>query len=404
MSIYRNANHYRKGSNDYLMDCADFIIGDLVREKESLYKAYDYYNGIRDIFQYESLEQNFGIGNPTSVDFVPLIRKHIDAIVGEYLSTKISPKISCKDEKTLTNIYRDKQLQVSKKTHDYLKQFLDNAVLDAIARKNPQDQKLQDPVIDKELKNIEESVNRDFISNYEIAGQNIVQYILQSRKMDFKNKLQQMLLDLLIAGQAYFKVVESGAGTNFKIEVYNPLNVFVDKDPKSKYMKDGYKSVVRKWMTVEQIMIQYGEELSQKDIDNLDSQVRNDTNNKHFRLLTDQSARCGDSNRNPGMWHNTGVYFDNDDDSHFFDGDKWDLIPVYEVEWIDYEKQKDKVVGKRYEVVRIGSDIYVLKGEDKSAVRDMDSPNEMRLSINGMYYGTSNQPYSLMLATTFLQD
>lgn len=404
MSIYRNANHYRKGSNDYLMDCADFIIGDLVREKESLYKAYDYYNGIRDIFQYESLEQNFGIGNPTSVDFVPLIRKHIDAIVGEYLSTKISPKISCKDEKTLTNIYRDKQLQVSKKTHDYLKQFLDNAVLDAIARKNPQDQKLQDPVIDKELKNIEESVNRDFISNYEIAGQNIVQYILQSRKMDFKNKLQQMLLDLLIAGQAYFKVVESGAGTNFKIEVYNPLNVFVDKDPKSKYMKDGYKSVVRKWMTVEQIMIQYGEDLSQKDIDNLDSQVRNDTNNKHFRLLTDQAARCGDSNRNPGMWHNTGVYFDNNDDGHFFDGDKWDLIPVYEVEWIDYEKQKDKVVGKRYEVVRIGSDIYVLKGEDKSAVRDMDSPNEMRLSINGMYYGTGNQPYSLMLATTFLQD
>lgn len=404
MSIYRNVNHYKKGSDDYLMDCADFIIGDLVREKESLYKAYDYYNGIRDVFQYESLEKNFGIGNPTSVDFVPLIRKHIDAIVGEYLSTKISPKISCKDEKTLTNIYRDKQLQVSKKTHDYLKQFLDNAVLDAIARKNPQDQKLQDPVIDKELKNIEESVNRDFISNYEIAGQNIVQYILQSRKMDFKNKLQQMLLDLLIAGQAYFKVVESGAGTNFKIEVYNPLNVFVDKDPKSKYMKDGYKSVVRKWMTVEQIMIQYGEYLSQKDIDNLDSQVRNDSNNRHFRLLTDQAARCGESNRNPGMWHNTGVYFDNDDDRHFFDGDKWDLIPVYEVEWIDYAKQKDKVVGKRYEVVRIGSDIYVLKGEDKNAVRDMDSPNEMRLSINGMYYGTGNCPYSLMLATTFLQD
>jgi len=107
MNIYKNVKT-KKGSNDYLMDVADYIIGDLVHEKEYLYKAYDYYNGIRDIYQYENLEKNFGIGNPTSVDFVPLIRKHIDAIVGEYLSTKISPKISCKDEKTLTNINRDK--------------------------------------------------------------------------------------------------------------------------------------------------------------------------------------------------------------------------------------------------------------------------------------------------------
>lgn len=407
MSIYRNVNNYKKGSNDYLMDCADFIIGDLVHEKEALFKAYDYYNGIRDVFQFESLEQNNGIGNPTSVDFVPLIRKHIDAIVGEYLTTKIRPKISCKDDKTLTNIYRDKQVEVLKRKHDYLKQFLENSVVDAISRKTQQDQKTQDPVIDKALKNIEDAVNRDFVSNYEIAGQNIVEYILQSRKMDFKNKLQQMLLDLLIAGQAYYKVVESDAGTNFKIEVYNPLNVFVDKDPKSRYMKDGYKSVVRKYMSVEEILITYGKYLSQTDIDNLSSQVRNDSNNRHFRLLTNQAARCGSaSNVNPGMWHNTGVYVDGSEDDYIFhEGyNKWDLIPVYEVEWIDFVKQKDKVVGNRYEVVRIGTDVYVLKGEDKNAVRDIDEPNQMRLSINGMYYGTTNQPYSLMLATTFLQD
>ena len=36
MNIYKNVK-YKKGSNEYLMDVADFIIGDLVHEKEYLY-------------------------------------------------------------------------------------------------------------------------------------------------------------------------------------------------------------------------------------------------------------------------------------------------------------------------------------------------------------------------------
>lgn len=406
MNIYKSVK-YKKGSNEYLMDVADYTIGDLVHEKEYLYKAYDYYNGIRDVFQYENLEKNFGIGNPTSVEFVPLIRKHIDAIVGEYLTTKISPKVSCKDEKTLTNINRDKQLEISAKTHQYLKKFLENTILEAIAGQPQQDEKIIDPVIEKELKAIEESVSRNFISNYEIAGQNIVEYILQSRKMDFKNKLQQMLLDLLIAGQTYYKVVEAPAGSSFRIEVYSPLNVFVDKNPKTKYMKDGYRSVVRKWMTTEEIIITYGKDLTQKDIDSLDDYIIYDQNNSHFRLITDRCARCGEPpTRCPGMYHGEGVYFDEDTDesAYFGDSRQWNLIPVYEVEWIDYKKEGDKIVGKKYEVVRIGTDIYILKGEDKKAIRDMDAPNEVKLSINGMYYTNQGAPYSLMLATCFLQD
>jgi len=98
----------RKGSDDYLMDWCDFVIGDLVREKEHLFKAYNYFNGIRDHYQYENLEKNFGVGNPTSISFTPLTRKHIEAIVGEYLTTKPRPKVACKDKRTLTNIFRDK--------------------------------------------------------------------------------------------------------------------------------------------------------------------------------------------------------------------------------------------------------------------------------------------------------
>jgi hypothetical protein len=107
---------HKKGSDDYLVEYCDSIIGELVHEKDHLVKAYNYFNGIRDHFQYEHLEQNDGIGNPTSIGFTPLTRKHIEAIVGEYLSTDPKPRISCKDPETLTNIFRQKQLEVSTRT------------------------------------------------------------------------------------------------------------------------------------------------------------------------------------------------------------------------------------------------------------------------------------------------
>ena len=392
---------YKKGSDDYLVDMTDYVIGDLVHEKESLFKAYNYYNGVRDKYQYANLETNYGIGNPTSIKFTPLIRKHIDAIVGEFLTTDIKPHISCKDEKTLTNIHRDKQLELTKELHDWVSKFLQNSIYESLQGKKQENEKIIDPIVDQEIKNIKESLDLNFISNYEIAGQNIVQYILQSRKIDFKNKLHQILLDLLISGEAYYKVLPTSNGTNFKIEVEDPLNTWVDKDPKSKYLKNGYKSVVRKWMTQEEIIIKYGNLLTKKDIDDLGELKDYDYINNNMILVTGSGARCGDYS-NPGLLNNTGVH---PEDTYNYNR-KFELIPVYEVEWVDWVRTSDgKIKGNRYETIRIASDIYILLGEDKDAVRDMDATNEITLKLNGMFYTDGHgNPYSLMLKTADLQD
>ena len=77
------------------------------------FKAYNYYNGKRDKEQFKYLEDNFGLGSPTAVEFTPLLKKHVDALVGEYLGTPILPKVSCKDSGTISNITREKQLQIT---------------------------------------------------------------------------------------------------------------------------------------------------------------------------------------------------------------------------------------------------------------------------------------------------
>ena len=91
-----------KRNDDYIIDKVDKAIADLVVDKYKIQKAYNYYNGKRDPEQFKYLEENFGIGNPTSMEFTPLLKKHVDALVGEYLDIPLMPKVSCKDKNTIS--------------------------------------------------------------------------------------------------------------------------------------------------------------------------------------------------------------------------------------------------------------------------------------------------------------
>ena len=71
-----------KRSDDYLIDRASKIMDNLMSRSDStLKKLYNYYNGERDRHQFRHLEENFGIGNPSSIKFIPLIRKHINFLI-----------------------------------------------------------------------------------------------------------------------------------------------------------------------------------------------------------------------------------------------------------------------------------------------------------------------------------
>jgi len=72
---------------------------------------------------------------------------------------------------------------------------------------------------------------------------------MQSRETDFKNKLKTLLLDLLITGYNFYRTKPSVGGNNVVIEILNPLNTFIDRNPESPYVKDSYRVVIRKWMT-----------------------------------------------------------------------------------------------------------------------------------------------------------
>lgn len=387
----------KKKTEDEMIACINKAITELVYPKYKLQKAYNYYNGVRDAEQFRALEENFGLGNPTSIEFTPLIRKHIDALIGEYLETPILPKVTCKDTGTLTNIARDKHLKIVKEVFNYLKAHLNNSILAFIDGKN-----ITDKAVESQLKKIISDIDKNYISEYEIAAQNVLEYIMQSRNTDLTEKLKTLFKDLLITGYAYYRVKPSPEGNNIDIEVLNPLNVFIDKNPESIYIKNSYRAVVRKWLSKTQILNKYGEIMDKDTIKELEDLYEGiyDNSTYYVRTFTNQATGYPATDGiDAGQEIVPGFPADE------YRVTNYKLIPVYEVEWTETRKEDGKFVMDRYEGVRIGESIFIHSDISQNVVRTKDNPSFCTLSTSGIYYSTrSAEAYSLVLACANLQD
>lgn len=388
-------------NNEYIIDEIDKAISELVIEKWKLQKAYNYYNGKRDPEQFRYLEENFGIGTATSVEFTPLIKKHVDALIGEYLDIPILPKVSCKDKNTISQIYRDLELKISKAVYDLYKSKVNSMLLDFVNGKSPS----EDKHITAQIEKLKEDISNDFISDYETAAQDVIEYCIQSRHTDISNKLRMLLLDLLVSGTAFYKVRPSSEETNVVIEVFNPMNVFVDKNPSSQYVKDAYRVVVRKWMTKQQILNEYGDELDRDSISELGDLFEHYTDYGHVYIRSMEGVPTsrpysGDaSGLRAGDVAVPGFPVENKDTLAY------KLIPVYEVEWVDVDKENGTYVQNRYEGVKIGESIYIARGKSEHVIRSIDNPTKCGLSVNGIYLTNRNhEAQSLVLQCAPLQD
>lgn len=374
-------------------------IRELVYDKVAIRKAYQYYHCKRDAEQFKHLEENYGIGSPTSVEFTPLIKKHIDVLVGQYLGLEQDLKITCKDSDTISNIVREKQLKIQKALHDYLQNYIVNNIVGAILDNRDI---TNDPYVEKELQKLKDDVESNFISDYEIAGQNILQYIKQSRNIDLKNKLRLIFVDLLVAGVAYYRTKVTDSGHNINFERLNPLDTFVDRNPDSHYLNDSRRVVIRKYMTKENILYEYGEDLTEDSIKELDELANKGIGGNTYFVNVANGQEFGRSNAVHGILGGLEVIPSNISekfDTHY----NQNVIVVYEVEWLEYNKEKKCL--DRYEGVRIGESIYITRGKSEHVVRTVDAPGKCGLSVNGLFFlDTNGEPFSLIVNTMNLQD
>lgn len=362
-------------------------IGELVVDKTTIQKCYNYYNGVRDAEQFQYLEDNYGIGQPTSVEFTPLIKKHLDALIGEYLGTPIIPKVTCKDEKTVSTIFREKQIYIYSELQKIFQQKLKNNLIQVIQGKDP-----TDIMVQNQMEDLVGDLEDSFISKYEEAAQNVIEYIMQSRNTDLINKLRKIFLDLLISGDTFYRVKPSANGTNIQIESPSPLNTFPERNPNSPYVKDCSRIVIRKWLTEAEVLNTYGKDLSKEDIEKIKDRWTNSYSSSSTYIRTTNGKL------NPGIQSGVEIISGYPKEGYL----NHRLIEVYEVEWIETDSD---FVMHRHSATKIGTDIYIIDEVDKDVVRTQDNPSKCTLSVNGVFYLNENsEPYSLVKACMTLQD
>ena len=372
-------------------------INELVYDKVQLRKAYNYYHCTRDEEQFRHIEDNYGIGTPTSVGFTPLIKKHVDVLVGEYLELDPDLQITCKDEKTISNIMRDKQLKIHEAAYKYFEKQLNNVLLQVFGDgKEP----VVDALFEQELAQIKKDTERSYVSEYEIAAQNILNYIKNSRDIDLKNKMRDLLTDLLIGGMCYYRTRPKGE--TIGLEILNPLDTFVERNFNEFYLNKSPRAVVRKWMTAERILDEYGKELSKEAKEKLETHQDQGIRNDNFIYVKTDMAPFSAMTSTPGILGGMEAHPIRENRGAAAIA-KENTYEVYECEWIEYDKEKERLT--RHEGVKIGTEIYIVRGESKNITRSISNPNDCSLSINGIFFSDKNgDPFSILLSTMDLQD
>lgn len=85
---------------------------------------------------------------------------------------------------------REKQLKINETVYKYLKSYLQNSIIPILL--DNRELANNDPFIQAELDKLIADTEESFTSEYEIAAQNILIYLRQSRNIDLKNKMREL--------------------------------------------------------------------------------------------------------------------------------------------------------------------------------------------------------------------
>lgn len=393
-----------KNKKDYLQTNMDHYIALLVREKKHIRKLRDYYAGVRDNEDFLYLTDNFGLGSPTDMQFTPLIKPRIDALLGNLLAENVTYRVTCTDDKSI-------DLGMQERKQKYLgeiKQSIENFI-QTVAKSVQSDKEAVSPAA---LGTTLNKVKRRYLSNYtsdlEIAAQDLLNYFQKSATMGLKQKFKQLILDLLITGECYYRVYYSREGADPILEVIKPENIFFVKNTNYQTIKEsGTEAVVhREYLTRKEILKKYGKYMDKEQLEILFGDNTSSQTYTRYRHAEDDNHYS----YNP---YKTQI-----------NGSATDAMEVLHIEWIglnevdiddpSLETITDKgyyteISGKtyrmdRYEGTKIG-EIYVNCGKVSEVPRSMNDPYACNLSYNGIAYNDrAGTPYSMVSAMIDVQD
>ena len=398
-----------KNKPQYLENMADYWIGKLVYAKRHIPTCRKYYSGVRDVEEFEYITDNYGIGNAIDLTFTPIIKPRIDALVGLYLGESFSYRVSITDDATLDyESEARKEHMISNISNELAKSAEELERYYRLKGQGVQATPPSQKLTEAYLKKLKASTEKDFTTVYAEAAQHLIQYFEQSSVLNMKRKFAELLYDLLITGEMFWRTHIEEEGKDPKLTVVKPENFFFNKNKNDIFLDSADAVVHREYMTRHQILQKYGHLMTSDDRDKLFVK----------RSATKYGGRISD----PEILHDE-LYNEQYGTSNQFTGDNLETVEVFHVEWLassKYDKKpvqarnpvdRPKALGTqgwiehRYEIIRLAGDIYIGGGKSKNIPRSQDNPYKASLSYSGISYNQrQGEPYSMVWNLKDTQD
>lgn len=366
-------------------------------------KLYNLYNGIRDEDKFKHIEETYGIEFPAGkVKHIPLIRPLLNVLIGEQQERPLTYTVRSEDNDSVNHKLDE----------------ISNRMLDELVRLIR-----SDAPIDVALDELEKYYRENFQTKLEIASHNALQYFVQKHHLE--QYFNDAFIDKIITGTQYYRIRVNRIGEDPLFETIRPGHLFYSNDA-VKWVKECSWAVYPIRMSPTEILDVYGERMKSEEVKQLEDWV--DMYYKDSYKLKEISE--------------ADRLIENIDDFRSYQAALYNTITVYHVEWksirevnlmvnenkyspkdpwmkyisqekvLEMESNKSsrlQKVQKRYvqdlwRGTRIGDNIYVDIGRVKYATRSRSNPSKVYLSFNGPTYNGRIAAYSLVDATSDIQD
>jgi hypothetical protein len=404
MMVNRIIPEHEKLDEEYLISNVNYTIAVLFTGiRDDLQTAYNYFQCQRDEDDYQALRDNYGVGTPIEMPFVPFIRTRINYLIGSFLERPFDYKITCTDNVSLETIENEKKNEILKRAVDELNKH-NKELLERLGEANKDAYSKTD--FDKTISDLYEYIDTKWKSSFETAAQHILEYYKNGNLII---KLKRLLENLIISGSCHYKITIREIGVEPDIEIIDSREIYYHRNSNEFFMNKTDRVLRTRHMTRQEILNRYGHYMTEEDIEKIAEGYR-------ITSMTRMDSR--------GHLD----YRDHYEQSYPYDGYlPYNVLRVFEVEWIgltEIEVEDREEVNNLYQItnnfsstgsikryrqdlyrgVRIGYDIYCELGKVQHVPRSIDKPYECNLSFNGVSLDDYGKPYSLILKTKQLQD
>lgn len=363
---------------------------------------YDLVNSIMNDDDYQYVLDPYGLGNsqvgqqPAQMRDINIIVNKINLLKGEEMSRPFNFQVMATNGAALSFKEEEMKRMLLKTAQQILAK---ESGIPELAETNAETGETTEP---QTFEQVEKYSMRSIKDIREQWGNDILEYLQHKENLSLKFN-EGWEHALIAAEEVYYIGIVNGEP---KIRVCNPLNCEFDRNPDNPNVEAGDWFREDRWMTAGQILDEYGESLTDKQVSDLDTgDLRQNMSNEMYpgfaysqEDLNKQSKQSSRANSTHYMvtqvcWKSMkkiGFVTYEDENGDPQDGivdDTYKLTPEmkelgYELEW--------RWIPDVWHGTKIADSIYVDMEPMPNQSRSMDNPSEVKLPYVGRVYNCTN--------------